>query len=503
MKRHAVVFAVLLVPVFILLCPPKAFSEESSNTLTEQGIKFYRAEEYEEAITVLTRARSMNANNTVAAFYLGLAYKQSIELDKAAESFKDAFYSTPRINDAGLELVEVYYLQGKWQECVDAATDAEKINFKPGHVAMYKGLALSKLGRHDEAVTSFELARNLDPTLGQTALFHIASVTAAKGDLKTARSRFEDLLLQNPGASLAEAARKHVEMIEDRIDTLRPIHLTLDVNYEYDDNVVLKPNDNIASAGVADDNDDRLTTSLSVDYAAKTSGAFGFRANYFFFFSDHEELDTYDILSHSIVLMPSYATNKTITTFTLGYNHTDVDFYNYMDMYFAAPSIMYVKSASFLLNFGLRYQHKEIRAPLIVWEDRDAENYAASISLSGYLSVPGRYYNVKYEYEREDTQGKHWPFEANRLSLVFTTPLFWKLGVSLSGDAYYQNFLNKNTFASKTREDFTVTGTGVLSLKLTKRFELSTRYTQIRADSNLAQYDYNKYIFGAGFEFKY
>ena len=61
----------------------------------EEGINQYNEENYEEAIEVLIKARSEDPKSTMAAFYLGLAYKQTMDYEKALVNFRDAVSMTP------------------------------------------------------------------------------------------------------------------------------------------------------------------------------------------------------------------------------------------------------------------------------------------------------------------------------------------------------------------------------------------------------------------------
>lgn len=75
---------ILSVSVFLLLsftlCLSVAFSQSPSLI---EGIKQYKEEKYEQAVEILVKARKEDPKSSVAAFFLGLAYKQIMDYPKA------------------------------------------------------------------------------------------------------------------------------------------------------------------------------------------------------------------------------------------------------------------------------------------------------------------------------------------------------------------------------------------------------------------------------------
>ena len=65
----------------------------------EQGIIEYRAENYEEAISIFQKIKQEQPNSSVASFYLGLTYKQTGDYKEGAKQFKDAVNLTPPVLD--------------------------------------------------------------------------------------------------------------------------------------------------------------------------------------------------------------------------------------------------------------------------------------------------------------------------------------------------------------------------------------------------------------------
>ncbi|MBW1766807.1 MAG: hypothetical protein JRJ65_07110, partial [Deltaproteobacteria bacterium] len=130
---------------------------------------------------------------------------------------------------------------------------AEKENISPAKIAFLKGLLLKEEGKNLEAVEAFEKAKSADPSITQAADVQIALCFLAEKDLKKAKDRFQIAILHDPQSDLAGFARQYMDLLEDRIFLERPFRFTVGVFGQYDDNMVLKPSDEIAAAGITDD----------------------------------------------------------------------------------------------------------------------------------------------------------------------------------------------------------------------------------------------------------
>jgi len=66
-----------------ILSPPVVFCQQSNSLRV--GINEYKEENYEEAVEALIKARNEDPKSSVAAFFLGLTYKQVMDYPKAFE----------------------------------------------------------------------------------------------------------------------------------------------------------------------------------------------------------------------------------------------------------------------------------------------------------------------------------------------------------------------------------------------------------------------------------
>lgn len=152
-------FLTVLFFVSTILFSPDVFCQQSA--ALQEGINLYKAEKYEEAINALEKARSEDPKSSVAAFFLGLAYKQIMDYEKALAPLRDAVTLTPKVKEALIELVDVEMQLGEIEEAKKWVAVAGEEDILPAKTAFLKGLILREEGKNEEAAKSFEKAKSL------------------------------------------------------------------------------------------------------------------------------------------------------------------------------------------------------------------------------------------------------------------------------------------------------------------------------------------------------
>ena len=82
----------------LLILTPCAFGQEAPDL--QAGIRHYQAENYEEAIDILTKYRQKDPSSSMAAFFLGMSYKQANDIPSAEGQLRDAATLTPPVRQA-------------------------------------------------------------------------------------------------------------------------------------------------------------------------------------------------------------------------------------------------------------------------------------------------------------------------------------------------------------------------------------------------------------------
>ncbi|OGQ12802.1 MAG: hypothetical protein A3G39_07280 [Deltaproteobacteria bacterium RIFCSPLOWO2_12_FULL_43_16] len=492
-----------------LFLPQMVFSEDApseppANPNLTQGITDFRAENYEEALASFQKARKEEPSSSIAAYYLGLTYKQIQNYKEATFHLTDAVSLRPGVKEARLDLAEVYYNMDLNEESLKQLKFAEELDVRPAHVAFLKGLVLMKLNKNQEAVDEFKKAKTLDPSLTQTANLQLGVALIKAGQREEAGRIFKEVIVADPNSDMAQFANQYLEAMTRKPAEVKPFKITLNAKWEYDDNVILKPSDQTVAGGISGEHDTRYVGILRAEYTPAASGPFNVKTQYSAYSSDYQKLGSYDVMSHTLSIIPGYTMQDSMVNLFLSYNYTWVDDDEYMRTGTASPTYTFMFSDGQMGQAALRWQGKEIlKPPFTTNEDRDSQDFAASLGWFYFFAGNRGFVNAKYEINREDTDGINWEYTGNKGNLNIVAPLADNLKLNLSGETYYQQFEYVNTNFLKKRRDITYTGSAMLAYELFKDWEVQLQYTYTRDDSNLAIYDYHKNVTSVGIEARF
>lgn len=154
---------------------------ESPETLNNQAIELAQEGFYKEAIACFKRAIAISKENYTLWYNLGLTYRDSGNLDSAAEALHQAY----SINETNVEiyeaLVQVYYLQKDYQRAV--ALNLEALDFFPDNAHIWNNLGVLYFAQEDYemAAEAFEMAVTIYPYY-YDALYNLRDTYAELGN---------------------------------------------------------------------------------------------------------------------------------------------------------------------------------------------------------------------------------------------------------------------------------------------------------------------------------
>lgn len=503
MKRGLALLVVVLVvfAVSVLHCPGRAESP-----FLDRGVEQYRLENYEESIPLLEKARESEPGSGVAAFFLGMAYKQTLQYSKAEDCLRAAATLSPPIKEAVLELVDVSYQNGEIQEAEKWIAIAEREGIEPAKTAFLKGLVLEKTGRNDEAVEAFSIAKELDASFSQSADIQTALIFIKEKKSDEARDRLEAAVLWDPLSDLASLARHYMTLAEGGIEK-EPLRLAVGVFGQYDSNVVLEPNDTKVASSVSNEQSTVLATRVRVDYVPRLEGPWLFNAQYTFAGDfHHRNSTTHDILTNDLYLAPGYDFGAFAGYWIGMYNHSlvrDPSYKPYLESYRTGPMLRTMSGDNHVFEAFPSYCKKNFyRSAYLEEEDRDSENWSASFGWL-WLFRKNAFFNLGYEYSDEDAQGDNWDYRGNRFRANVSLPLSAGVRLQTGAEVFVQDFENEHSVFGKKREDDLYKAWIGASWEFLKNKYFIVDYTWTRVDSNLAVYDYDRYVVSTGVEFRY
>jgi len=475
--------------------------------LLKKGIEQYKEENYEEAAEILEEARKLNPKSSPAAFFLGMTYKQMMDYPKALENFRDAVTLTPKIKQALIELIDVAVQLQKLEEAKKWIAVAEEYKIFAPRMAFLNGQILMKEGKNMEAVEAFERARSLDESLSQTVDVQIALCYMKEKNLKKAKERFQAAVLQDPESDMATFARQYQDMVEKRLELERPVRITFAISEQFHTNLTTNPSDP-AYTSIADKQVYSTAPSIRVNYAPALKGPWLFTAQYAMSGNFHDECSTSrDTVSNSVSIVPGYNFGTFSLNLPTTYSYSmlrDPGYNEYSDSLSTGLMMRKALGQSNMIELFGGYNRKEyFQPPSSEDDDKDSTGYSAYISW--IWMIKGIFFNLKYEYIFENTDGKWCDNEGHKFSANAVLPLIDKVKLQLSGQSYHQDYRNNHQLLSNEdkRDDETYTASVGLTWEFMKNTSLVLQYTKTRVNSNIGYYEYEQGLYSSGLEYRY
>ena len=495
--------SILIIPlVAILITMPVSAAEETKRPFgptLEKGIGQYKHENYDEAIVTLTKARKEEPQSTFAAYYLGISYKKIQDYCAAIQNLKDAVTNTPKIKEALLELIDCLYQLNDLEEAKKWVAEAEAEGIKPAQTAFFKGLILTKDDQPEQAVVSFESAKKLDQAMAQSADYQIGVANLKMKKFDDAKKVFQQVVIVNPTSTMANYANEYIGTLERKKAAEKPFRFEAGVAWQYDDNVLLMPDQDSVVSNISDKGDSREVTTAKAEYNQRYNERFGLNAQYLFYWAKQNNLGFYDTLTNTFLVQPNVYFKDSMLGFPCGYYHALVNDKAYLSQPTAAVLYNYMVTKADMCQALIRYSYKDyLWNPVIPAEDRDSNDMGGSYSWYHFYAANKGFVNLRYTLNKEETKGSNWDYVGNRFTAAVLVPVTDKLNVTVSGDLFAQNFLNTHTYYQVYRRDRTYTLSAIAAYKVYGDSEVQLQYTHVKDDSNCAVYEYSRNIYSAG-----
>jgi tetratricopeptide (TPR) repeat protein len=482
------------------------------STPLEEGIRQYNADNYEEAVELLTEARKMDPRSTKAAYMM--AYKQQNGFEEAVPHFRDAVSFAPPYKEALIDLIDALSRINRTEEARKWIAVAEREKILPAKTAFLKGIILVKEGKYPESVEAFEQSKQLDPTPANTQIanFQIGLAYMMDRKFRQAGERFRATITQDETSDLASFARRYKDLMDQRGWAERPLRLTLSVLGQYDTNMIQEP---YAVGKLPDAGEQQSLAMLNtarLDYVPSLPNNWLFNAGYAFSSNVHEKhVHTHDVMVHNFNIAPGYNFGRYAVNVLV--NYADVykrnpGYGRYSGTLSSGPVFRFVltEEQNHILELYGGYVKKSYhRAPL------DRNENQNSTGLNSYLSwmwlfKNGAMLNMKYGYQKENAEGNNWTNEGHRFTVNSLVPVVGDLKLQLGGECFVQDYSNESTISAFNREkrrDRTYTGMAGLTWEVNRHLRLMAMYTGTRAASNIYVYDYDRSIYSAGAEIRF
>ena len=501
MGKVKILFCLLLILLISLGFSGNNYAEE---TFLEKGIAEYKAENYEEALEFLVKAREQDPNSSEAAYYLGLTYKQVGKYKEAVAQLRAAIDLSPPVKDAYTELVEVLYTLDQLKEAMEWVERAEKEGIKPANVSFLKGLILLKQGKTTASIDAFKKAKEMDTSLAQPADFQIAMAQAKEKRFAEAKESLKAVISVDPTSEVASFAREYEKAVVKTLEAYRTWRVTAGVAYQYDDNVVLMPSAAVPGLLITGQRDSSIITTFKLDYTPLLSDPWSFNGQFNFYADTYFHIKNYNLLVPTITLMPGYNFQNGAITLPVSYSHIWLGEKEYQSVTTVKPTLNIAIFPDHIGQLSMGYARREmLQSPLNEDEDRDGNIYLLT---TGYVHpfLDGRgAFSLRYEFSRDMTDGKNWDNIGYRIMPSLLVPVIDKVNFTLTGDIFLQNYTHTHTAFHVKRRDRTYTGSTGVIWEIVKGLNLNLSYSHTTADSNIDVYAYKRNVYTVGIEYTF
>ena len=216
--------------------------EQSALNYFADGVEALDVEDFQDAIRSFKRAIELEPANLEFQYYLGVTYARLNRDQEALEIFGSIVKKDPaNFLKAYFDIAAIYNKKKLYHKTLEALSLAEKIDPNSSRIALEKGYAYKNSRDYDQAIKSFNRAKELDPKLTQLAYYMIAATYLEEEKFKQAAELFTKAVEVAPGTPLAESARQTIPRVETAAWARKPWYLLTSFNWAYDDNVPLDP----------------------------------------------------------------------------------------------------------------------------------------------------------------------------------------------------------------------------------------------------------------------
>jgi tetratricopeptide (TPR) repeat protein len=497
-KRNALILLLLMVSIFL----GYAENLNAAESFLDKGISEFKAENYEEALQFLIKAREQQPESSTAAYYLGMTYNQMGEYRQASKHLRDAIRLTPSVKEAYPELIQALINLNELKEAKDWIAQAEQKDVKPGQITYLKGLILLKEGKNSEAIDAFKKAKRMDSSLNQASDMQIAVALTKQRRFAEAKETLRAIISVDPLSEIGTYAREYEIAFDQGLKKYKSWWASAGIAYQYDDNVLLKPSRSIPDVLIRGQRDSSVITTLGFRYNPRLSEPWFFNAQYNFYADTHFSKHKVDFLYQTVSLTPGYQFPKGAITLPVAYSHVWLDRDQYMAVALANPTVSFMFLPNHIGQFSMGYMRREIlHDPPDRYENRDGNILTVSPGYIYSFKNGKGLFMLKYEFSSDNTEGKNWENTGNQIILNFLLPLMDKLSLTISGEMFLQDYQHTHTFFGMKRSDRTYYGAAGMRWEVLNGLNLNLQYSHTHADSNISVYEYKRNIYTVGLEY--
>lgn len=473
-----------------------------------KGVIAYGEGDYLDALSHLRRAVDLEPRHPEARFYLGLTFFRLGEFQYAINTLKWVLHLDPSSHYVHHHLGGAYLQLRRFEEALAQFRLAEQHDTANSDTQFYLGYTYYQLKQYRQAPPYLQRALELDPSLAGAVYYYQGLAFYASERDRLAQTSFERAVHTDPAAPLAGQAQRYLKAIERREHAQHLFRLQGTIGFEYDDNVVLEPNDDVLEFG--EQRDGRTVFSLATQLLPVQQRAWQLGATYDLFQNVHFSLDDFNVQSHTLGLFTQHRLGRLTFRGEVNYNATLLEFDDFSDGLTLQPSLVIRQNDTLFATLSTSLNWTRYDDNLAEGEDpnvrgRDGHVVRVGLQQTMLFNQKKSFVRLGYQYEGSRNDGSDWEYDGHHLTVGLHTPLQWKIALYVDGAYHYRRYLHANSFDQDTlgiltaedqreRRDDRFVGSVALVRGMGSYLTLSLSYIHTRNRSNLDFFDYRRNV---------
>lgn len=513
-----VIFRTIMLSTFLLLlimpCQAMSATGEKEAGLLLKAMESYKAGDFHKALQEFQEVKELLPDDPDIYYYIGMAYLNLTETERAADYFRMALEKDPGHMDARFQLGSALVLLGEYNDALPHLEQVYASDPGRNNLGYMLGLCLYQTGKYQEAIDRLEQGKSTDPTIKSLTLYYIGLCQMKLGVITEAMDTYNGLLSIDPTSPLAPTSQRLVDILAKAEKAVRRFHTQLTAKLQYDSNVLLVPTTNVFGLREKDRDSVVELVYAKGEYDIVKNTKYGITGSAALLQTINNDVMGIDFTDFILSTGGSYNFKMfgrpANFRMSYSYDYALLDSTSYLTRHTVRPSLSLPRGKEHLTLLQYTLQAKDfIDTPALSSANRDGFN--SEIGVTHYLRFNNdRHYLYGGMFgSTENAAGSDWDYYEFKLNAgaQVTLPKEFKLNLDFSfrNDAYrhtsdkYALVNNVNVLLGREkRKDLVQSVSAALSREVLKDTFISAEFLYINNDSNFPLFDYNKYTISVG-----
>jgi len=477
---------------------------EADNGDTSRAIRFsrglsaYDAGRYGEAVALFRTLTDRSPVDRDAQYYLGLSLSGAGDAEAACEVLGALHRAAPDFFPGGEEYATALIRTQRWREAGTVIDELEAR--RPGRgerdaILLLRGILAGEQGDHGRAVELLGRVAPERPDYWARARYCRGRYLSRAGETRKALDEYSLIQEGFPLSEIGRAAAQEAEALRGAVEKEKNWWGRLSTRYEYDDNVILMPDD-APLPGATQQGDWRFLTTFELDAVPFSRDGFDLITRYNFIQSVHNRLGNFNLNGNVADGFIRYR-HPLLTPFAgyeFAYYFLDDCKQGYLrgNRIFAGAELP--RTAHSLYRVLYECAFDDYLLPFSSPEDDWDTSPASIITLEQFLFLGAArqaFWRTAVGYRNNNARGDDFYYHGCSIVGEFYCPLPWRLSADCSAEYRFNDF----TRGADGRRDRCLLLNAELRRTLREGVDIVFNYGFTRNRSDVPLYEYRRGIY--------